>query len=171
MIVASLRSRIEALRALSSSERQRLRRGLTRGLDRAMQAAGVGAGEVSLSLVGDEEIHALNRTWRDEDKPTDVLSFSQRDEHLSARQRSRPAEAGEPLGDIVISVDTAARQAAARGASLDAELLHLAVHGLAHLLGYDHATPDEERVMFGWEARLREQAEGRGAVRPAPPPL
>lgn len=166
MILVSLRVGT----GLSPSEKQRVRRSLPRRLDRAMQAAGVGMGEVSLSLVDDEAIHALNRTWRDEDKPTDVLSFSQRDERLPPHLRSRPAEAGEPLGDIVISVETAARQAAARGVPLDAELLHLAVHGLAHLLGYDHATPDEERVMFGWEARLREQAQGRGAVDHVPPP-
>jgi probable rRNA maturation factor len=62
------------------------------------------------------------------------------------------------LGDIVISVETAERQARARAQGLEAELFHLGVHGLCHLLGYDHATRAEERVMFAYEARLRAEA-------------
>jgi probable rRNA maturation factor len=131
-----------------------------------MEAAGVGRSELSLALVGDEEIHALNRDYAGEDKPTDVLSFSQREGEGPAL----PGDAPALLGDIVISVETAARQARARGAALDEELLHLAVHGLAHLCGYDHATPDEERVMFGWEARLRAQALSTAKVKRVPRP-
>ncbi len=119
-----------------------------------MRAAGVADCEVALSLVDDREMLKLNRQWAGEDHATDVLSFSQReggggtDTHL--------------LGDIVISIETAARQAGRR-ALLD-ELAHLAVHGLAHLLGFDHATKAEERVMFTYEEKLRAQAERRGAV-------
>ena len=68
------------------------------------------------------------------------------------------------LGDIVISVETAARQALAGGRSLTDELAHLAVHGLAHLIGFDHASPKEERVMFGYEAKLRAIAVRRGPI-------
>jgi len=121
---------------------------LRRRLVRAMRAAGVD-GEVALSLTDDDELLALNRTYAGEDHATDVLSFSQ----------ARPL-----LGDVVISVETAQRQADAAGHALGAELIHLAVHGLAHLCGYDHATKRDETVMFGWEAKLRAQAAGRGSV-------
>lgn len=140
---------------LDRSERARL----VRRLARAMEAAGCEGAEVSLSLVDDDEIRALNKAWRGKDKPTDVLSFSQ------SEGEAIVTAAGEVLGDLVISVETAARQAEAAGRAIDQELLHLAVHGLAHLCGYDHATKAEERVMFGWEALLREQALARGGVR------
>lgn len=142
------------------------RKQLLARLARAMEAAGAEGDEISLSLVDDAEIHGLNREFAGEDKPTDVLSFSQQE------GEAPPPIAGAPrlLGDIVISVETAGRQAAARDAALDEELLHLAVHGLAHLLGYDHATPDEERRMFGWESLLRAQAAGDGPVRVVPRP-
>jgi probable rRNA maturation factor len=111
-----------------------------------MQAAGAD-GEVSLSLTDDAEIHALNKQFAGEDHATDVLSFEQ----------------DPPLyGDIVISVPYARRQA--KGALVD-ELFHLAVHGLAHLCGYDHASKRDERVMFGWETKLRQAARASGAVR------
>lgn len=125
-----------------------VKRELARQLRRAMQAAAAD-GEVAVSLTDDDELLALNRTWAGEDHATDVLSFEQ----------SAPL-----LGDIVISVETAARQAKAGARTLTAELVHLAVHGLAHLLGYDHATPAEEAVMFGYETRLRAQAAVRGPV-------
>jgi probable rRNA maturation factor len=114
-----------------------------------MQAAGA-RGEVSLSLSDDAELRRLNREFAGEDHATDVLSFSQEDDR------------GNLLGDIIISVATARRQA--KGPLLD-ELFHLSVHGLVHLLGFDHATADEERVMFGYEARLRAVARARGVVR------
>lgn len=110
--------------------------------------------EVSLRLVDDPTIHALNRDYRSKDKPTDVLAFA---------QREGPAGALHPelLGDIVISLATARRQAK-RG--LYAELLHLASHGLCHLLGYDHRDDDEERVMNKRAAALRKIARSSGRV-------
>ncbi len=140
-----------------------IRTRLGRRLARAMTAAGEPGSQLSLSLVDDEEIRALNRDYRDKDRPTDVLSFAMREGEGGALHP-------ELLGDVVISVETAERQAAEAGHSLDEELLALAVHGLAHLLGEDHATADEERRMFGWEALLRAQALGRGAVSPVPRP-
>ena len=113
--------------------------------------------EVSLRLVGDAQIHALNRGYRRNDRPTDVLAFA---------QREAPTAAIHPalLGDIVISVDTARRQAR-RG--LYRELLHLASHGLCHLLGYDHRDDAEERDMNARAATLRAEAHRRGRIRAA----
>ena len=124
-------------------------RTLRRLLGRAMRAAGVAERALALSLADDDELLALNRTYAGEDHATDVLSFEQE---------------APLLGDVVISVETAARQAAAAGHSLAAELVHLSVHGLVHLMGFDHATPAEERVMFGYEARLRAAARAAGPV-------
>jgi probable rRNA maturation factor len=113
--------------------------------------------EVSLQLVDDAAIHALNRAYRHKNKPTDVLAFA---------QREGPGGALHPgvLGDIVISVDTARRQAR-RG--LYAELLHLASHGLCHLLGYDHRDDAEEREMNARAQALRDEAARRGRIRAA----
>jgi rRNA maturation RNase YbeY len=86
--------------------------------------------ELSLLLVPDRRMHVLNRRWRGRDRSTDVLAFAQRE-----------GPGGAPdglLGDVVISLDTARRQAAQRGASLGKEGDRLLVHGLLHLLGYDH---------------------------------
>jgi probable rRNA maturation factor len=113
--------------------------------------------EVSLRLTDDASIRRLNRDYRAKDKPTDVLAFA---------QREGPAGALHPavLGDLVISVETARRQAR-RG--LAAELLHLASHGLCHLLGYDHRDDAEEREMNARAAALRGEAKRRGRVRAA----
>ena len=115
----------------------------------AARAAGDDDYELALRLVGDAAIRELNRTYRRKDKPTDVLAFPQR---------------APLLGDVVISVDTARKQAR-RG--LHAELLHLASHGLCHLLGYDHRDDAEERTMNARAARLRAEAKRRGRIRAA----
>ncbi|MCP9882269.1 rRNA maturation RNase YbeY [Cyanobium sp. Alchichica 3B3-8F6] len=116
---------------------------LTAELPSHLQAPAYSLG---LSLVGDAEIAALNTDWRNKDGPTDVLAFAAQDDNLDgAPPMPMPAAAdgGAPLelGDIVISVDTAARQAAEHGHNLEQELLFLASHGLLHLLGWDH--PDD----------------------------
>ena len=104
----------------------------------------VGATERSatLALVGDARIQKLNRDYRGYDKPTDVLSFA----------AGHSVEA-DYLGDIVISVETADRQARRRRSNLERELKVLALHGLLHLLGYDHETDNGE--MRRVEYRLR----------------
>lgn len=100
-------------------------------LNALLEAYAVPPTEVSVLLTDDAGIQALNRDYRDLDEPTDVLSF--------------PTGPGAPvLGDIAISVDTARRQAEARGAALEEELQFLALHGGLHLLGYDDVT-DEGR--------------------------
>ena len=103
---------------------------------------------LGLSLVGDAEIADLNGSWRQQAQPTDVLAFAAQDEGADGLPPlPLPAQLddgdGEPLelGDIVISLETAARQAGDHGHSLERELLFLASHGLLHLLGWDH--PDE----------------------------
>jgi probable rRNA maturation factor len=96
--------------------------------------------EVSLLLTDDAEVQELNRRYRGKDRPTDVLSFAQQE--CLENTPLPPQISGAPrlLGDVVISVDTAARQAAARGANLEEELALLTVHGILHLLGYEDET-------------------------------
>ncbi len=114
--------------------------------------------EVGVRLVDDDAIHALNRAFRHKDRPTDVLAFAQRE------AAGASAIGGDVLGDVVISLPTARRQAR-RG--LYAELLHLASHGLCHLLGYDHHNDAEERVMNARARALRDEATRRGRIRAA----
>jgi probable rRNA maturation factor len=96
------------------------------------------SGEIALVLAGDRTLHRLNRDYRGKDKPTDVLSF--------------PGEAAG-LGDIVISVETAERNARRLGRTLPQEIDVLALHGFLHVLGYDHEKDDGR--MDRLEQRLR----------------
>jgi probable rRNA maturation factor len=111
------------------------------------------AAEMSFLIVDDEQIQRMNRQWRGYDEPTDVLSFG-----LS--ERSKPAVDDEVpfpfpqaaddllhLGEVVISYPTAERQALEHSRPLEMELRHLLIHGTLHLLGYDHAEPEEEATM------------------------
>jgi probable rRNA maturation factor len=94
------------------------------------------ASELSILLTDDDEIRALNRTYRGEDAATDVLAFAMRE-----GDRLAGAERADLLGDVVISIDTARRQAKRARRSIDAELRSLLAHGLLHLVGIDHPTP------------------------------
>lgn len=107
-------------------------------LNRAAKALKLASSEVSLSLVSTSEIHQLNKAYLQKDRPTDVLAFPQ-DEHL---------EGIDILGDIVISPDIAELQAQEKKHTLHEEMSLLLVHGLLHLLGYDHAEADQEKEMF-----------------------
>lgn len=96
--------------------------------------------ELSVLLCDDETIHALNRDYRKKDKPTDVLAFAMRegdDGHL----------AGDLLGDVIISLETAKRQARERGVVTRDEVMMLLAHGLLHLLGWDHQTDADDKRM------------------------
>ncbi len=107
--------------------------------------------EVSVLLTDDAEMTLLNSEYRGMLAPTDVLAFAMRE--------GEDCEAGplSLLGDIIISLETAARQATEAEHSLETEVAFLAVHGVMHLLGYEHETPQEEAVMFAkQEAILRE---------------
>jgi probable rRNA maturation factor len=112
------------------------------------------SGEVAVALVSDAHIRALNRQYRRKDKVTDVLSFpTAHGPSPNAEPRAPRSEA--PLGDIVIASGVAARQAKAAGHSVQKELRVLSLHGLLHLLGYDHHTPRDRSRMARMEARLR----------------
>ncbi len=104
--------------------------------------------EVSILLVDDDTIRDLNRQYRGVDEATDVLAFSQ----LEGEDFGSEGEI--VIGDVVISVDTAARQAKEQGHTLEEELDVLIAHGLLHLLGYDHETPEDERRMFGRQREI-----------------
>lgn len=114
--------------------------------------------EVSLALVDDEAMRELNRQYRGIDAPTDVLSFSQ-------DEGPGPVPGGTRLlGDVVVSVDTAARQAKAAGHSLDTEACHLVIHGVLHLLGYDDVTPEGYAEMVGTGAEIWTRVEATLAI-------
>ena len=110
-----------------------------------LEAEGAGGWEVDLTIVTSQRVRALNRAYRGLDRTTDVLSFSQRE----GAEMPLAAGAPEVLGDVIVSLEVAARQARAFGHSLVRELAFLAVHGTLHLLGYDHETPPEEAAMMG----------------------
>jgi probable rRNA maturation factor len=105
---------------------------------RALEVLGLSKAELSIVLVSDPQIRKLNKLYRNKDKPTDVLSFP----------IGEKVNGWLILGDIVISVDTAKRQAQELGHSLEEELKRLLVHGLVHLLGYDHELGGEEEKKF-----------------------
>ena len=102
--------------------------------------------EISLSFVDVQEMEELHIKWMQEDGPTDVLSFPM----------DMPENKDDvvTLGDIVISPAVAAQQAASAGHSVEDEMYILATHGLLHILGYDHADPDEEKVMFALQEKI-----------------
>ena len=135
-------------------DRQRRRRVRPDRVRRVLRAAardlGV-TGELAVVLAGDRTLRSLNARYRGKDKPTDVLSF--------------PGPGGEAgLGDVVISLDTAERNARALGRTLPQEVDVLALHGFLHVLGYDHETDDG--TMDRLERRLRRKllaSRGRGA--------
>ena len=115
--------------------------------------------ELSLVLTDDEAIRQLNLRWRGKDKATDVLSFPQLEQRGVATRRQLAQAVS--LGDVVISVETARRQAAEAGRGLEAELVRLLEHGMLHLIGHDHVhgglqarrMKREERRLLGLVAR------------------
>jgi rRNA maturation RNase YbeY len=120
----------------------------------AMRAAGMARAELSVVLVDDAAIRALNRGFRGKDRPTDVLSFSQLED---SRHSTRAPIGIDPatrvlLGDVVISIDTALVQARRAGISARERLTALLVHGMLHLVGYDHErSPAQARAMYARE--------------------
>ena len=110
------------------------------------------ATQVTLVVTSDEAVQALNRDFRGIDAPTDVLSFAAQEsletEPALALPPELAAEMDRHLGDVVIAYPYAERQAQRFGNTIAAELRLLAIHGTLHLLGYDHATPDEEEAMW-----------------------
>jgi probable rRNA maturation factor len=112
--------------------------------------------ELSLALVGNAEMQRLNAKYRQENYPTDVLSF--------AADRNLPVETGL-LGEVIISVEKAAEQAKERRHTLDEEITTLLIHGIVHLLGYDHERSSKDsRVMGRLEKKIHRQLCERGLI-------
>ncbi len=110
-----------------------------------LKAVGEPESAISVTIVDDGAIREINREHRGKDKPTDVLSFPLEPEPFSQERL---------LGDIVISIDTARRQAADYDAPVQREIYRLLIHGLLHVLGHDHVEPQERDVMEREERRL-----------------
>lgn len=105
--------------------------------------------EVSITFANDEFVRRLNNQYRGVDQPTDVLAFAMqegKDQHIQPQL----------LGDIVISVETAKRQAALMGHSLNNELIVLLIHGILHLIGYDHVNEEDSKKMHNIEKAILE---------------
>ena len=114
-----------------------------------MEASGCESRSLSLVLTDDGRIAETNETWRGVCSPTDVLSFPMDEGELLSS-----GGAQDPLGDVMISLDTAGRQAHEHGLSLEEEVTFLLVHGFCHLLGHDHGEPEEAARMRAEEDRL-----------------
>ena len=129
--------------------------------------------ELSLMLVTEDAMERLHVQYMGEQGATDVLAFAQDDLTSGAPVTGSDEVPEALLGDVVICPEFAARQAAAQQHPLEDELHVLCAHGVLHLLGYDHAEPDEEREMFGVQGRVLEswhsaRGNGRGTGRGAP---
>jgi probable rRNA maturation factor len=118
-------------------------------------AMGQAGSELSIAFVSDRKITELNRVYLSRNHPTDVMAFSQREGEGGTIQP-------HVLGDVIISVETAATQAQERGTSLEAELDLLLVHGILHLLGYEHTLGrNEARRMIRQQKRLMKEVQER----------
>ena len=120
---------------------------LRRRARRILAALDRNRAELSILLVDDAAIAALNHRYRGRPRPTDVLAFSLLEGAHADRR-------GALLGDVVIGIETAARQARARRRTLDDEVARLLVHGALHLVGYDHVRSAEARIMRAQERRV-----------------
>lgn len=117
---------------------------------RVLEAEGVGPAELGIVISDDETVRRLNRDYASEDEVTDVVSFSLREGETFP---SLP-DGLSRLGEVVIAYPTAQRQAAQGGRSTQQEVAHLLIHGVLHLLGYDHAQPQDEQRMRAKEEAL-----------------
>lgn len=104
---------------------------------------------IDITLLTDRAQQALNRDWRGKDKPTNVLSFPMESPEVKV-PRGRPRQ----LGDMTLARETLVREAKEQGKTLEAHFVHLVTHGALHLLGYDHMTAREAKIMEGKEIKL-----------------
>jgi len=116
---------------------------------RALEAENAGAAELGVVVTDDDTVRRLNREYAGDDHATDVLSFSLRE----GEDFVNP-DGVDRLGEVIIAHPTAVRQAVEAGHPVHDELAHLLVHGILHLLGYDHVEPQDEAVMRAKEERL-----------------
>jgi probable rRNA maturation factor len=142
-----------------------------RRAEKMLQHLRLSAVELSVALVDDPTIHELNRTYRHKDKPTDVLAFPLQEGGSTPKPLGHDGgRAPKPpgswlLGDVIVSIETARRQATRHRRPLLAELTMLLAHGLLHLLGHDHQTDAEEREMTA----LTRELEAAATARRTPP--
>ena len=124
-------------------------------VEKALTAEKAGtASEVSLLIAGQEKVHELNRDFLGEDRPTDVLSFPMTSEAEQKAPFVTPPDGLEHLGEIIISLPQAVTQAEEHGHSVEREMAILIIHGVLHLLGYDHDVPEREGRMRSREAEI-----------------
>jgi len=162
-----------AVEARAAAEGRPYLQSLKREAAKVLHLLGLQEHELSVVLCDDGMIRQLNRDFRDKDKPTDVLSFEQ-----AGGAMMPPEAAPQLLGDVVISLDTASWQALALGQSLRERLRTLLIHGILHLIGYDHErSPAEARRMFARERELAAVLDGlnpptpKRRVLPTAPPI
>jgi probable rRNA maturation factor len=118
-------------------------------VERAVESAAAGSNtEVSIRVVGAAEIRELNRTYRDRDRPTNVLSFP------AGPVAGLPADEPAPLGDVVVCAQVVADEAAAQGKPVADHWAHMLVHGTLHLLGFDHVVDEEAARMEALETTI-----------------
>lgn len=115
-----------------------------------LPASGAKDYEISVVLANDQFVQTLNAAYRGKDKPTNVLSFAQHDD----MDGLSTAQGAHMLGDIVLAYETVRDEAAAQGKTLHDHLMHLIVHGLLHLLGYDHENDDDAKTMEQKEIQI-----------------
>ena len=122
---------------------------------RVLKAEGVAPPyEVSLVFTDSEMVHKLNRDYRGVDRATDVLAFYMLPQKETEASFALPPDGVLRLGEVIISYPQAAEQAKEQGHSVEQELALLIIHGILHLLGYDHEQPEEEKRMRGRETEL-----------------
>lgn len=132
-------------------------------LEHAAEMEKVGEAEVSVTFMDDESIRTVNRDYREKDRATDVISFALEETVEGEMALNSPEGMPRLLGDILISTETADRQAEEYGHSREREIGFLALHGFLHLLGYDHMDEEEEHRMFGRQDEiLKSFGLGRG---------
>lgn len=113
---------------------------------------------ISITLTNNEEIHKINKQYRDVDRPTDVLSFPMYErEEIPALKKDDNIFEEEILGDIIISIPKVKEQAEEYGHSFERELAYLTTHGMLHLLGYDHMIDEEKEQMRAKEEKILEK--------------
>jgi probable rRNA maturation factor len=149
--MAQLESMTEVLSksVLKNLAQQKLKRLPMRDLDDMSRR-----GSLSLVLVSDRKIRELNRQWRGKDYATDVLSFPLAVDERGVFERAEQSEETWEIGELIISMEKAAEQAAQYGHSNERELAFLFVHGFLHILGFDHITKAQEKEMFARQSEI-----------------